>query len=393
MKRRFSLVVLGLTLAVLAGCSQETAAKKNGGSAKGDGDSAKGDNKGANKAATDGADKVVGDGAAPAGNGGGGEKRLNAGGASFIFPMMTKWTDEYKKQKGVEVNYTSTGSGAGIQQMIKRSYDFGCSDAPMNDEQIKKAKDEGGKVVHIPLALGAVVPTYNLPGVEKPVRFTGEVLAEIYLGKIKKWNDKKLQALQEDGVTLPSMGIAVVHRSDGSGTTYIFADYLAKVSPEWKQKVGVNTSLKWPTGVGFKGNEGVAAHVSRTKGAIGYNELIYALQNKIGYGSVKNKEGNYIQGSLESVTKAADASLKDIPDDLRFSLTDAPGKDSYPIAGTNWAVLYVNQPADKGAMIRDFLYWVTHTGQELCAPLHYARLPQSLVERLEKKLQTIKAGS
>jgi phosphate transport system substrate-binding protein len=328
-----------------------------------------------------------------ASNGGGGVDRLNAGGASFIFPMMTKWTSEYKKKTGIEVNYTSTGSGTGISQMIAKVYDFGCSDAPLNDQQLAKAKAEGGEVVHIPLAMGAVVPTYNLEGVEKPVRFTGEVLAEIFLGKITKWNDKKLQELQEGGVNLPDMDIAVVHRSDGSGTTYIFADYLAKCSPEWKQTVGVNTSLKWPVGVGQKENAGVAGHVKRTPGAIGYNELIYALQNKIKYGPVKNKEGNYILGDLESVTAAADASLKSIRDDLRYSLTDAPGAKSYPIAGTNWAVLYVNQPADKAKAIKDFLHWVTHEGQELCPALHYAPLPQSLIQRLEKKLATVKGGN
>jgi phosphate ABC transporter phosphate-binding protein len=326
------------------------------------------------------------------GKSGGAVDRLNAGGATFIYPMMSKWASEYKKAKGVGINYNSVGSGAGIQQMIAKTFDFGCSDAPMTDAQIKKAKDTGGDVVHIPLALGAVVPTYNLAGVEKPVRFTGEVLADIFLGKITKWNDKRLQDLQEPGVTLPDLGIAVVHRSDGSGTTYIWVDYLAKLSPEWKHKVGVGTSVKWPVGVGAPGNEGVAGQVGRTAGALGYNELIYALQNKIKYGAVKNKEGVYILGSLKSVTAAADASLKTIRDDLRFSLTDAPGKDSYPIAGTNWALVYVNQPADKGTTIVNFLRWVTHEGQEFCEGLHYARLPQSLVERLTKKLDSVKTG-
>jgi phosphate ABC transporter phosphate-binding protein len=244
--------------------------------------------------------------------------------------------------------------------------------------------------------MGAVVPTYNLPGVEKPVRFTGAVLADIYLGKIKKWNDKRLQELQEKGVELPDLDIAPVHRSDGSGTTYIFSEYLSKVSPEWKQQVGFGTSLEWPKGIGIaaKGNEGVASKVDNTKGAIGYNELIYALAKKnIKYGPVKNRAGNYVLGSLEGVTKAADASLKEIPKDLRYSLTDAPGKDSYPIAGSDWAVLFVNQPADKGEAIRSFLHWVTHEGQEMCARLHYARLPESLIKLVEEKLKEIKTAS
>jgi phosphate transport system substrate-binding protein len=328
------------------------------------------------------------------GGGGDGDKRLNIGGATFIQPMMSKWGSEYYKAKNVKVNYNSVGSGTGINQMIARTYDFGCSDAPMNPKQLEKAQEKGGKVVHIPLAMGAVVPTYNLPGIEKPLRFTGEVLADIFLGKITKWNDPKLQKLQEEGVTLPDLGIAVVHRSDGSGTTYIFADYLAKCSSEWKENVGVNTSLKWPVGVGANGNEGVAGQVERTAGALGYNELIYALAKKnLKYGSVKNKADHYILGSLESVTKAADASLKSIPEDLRFSLTDAPGKDSYPISGTNWAVVYVHQPADKVELIKNFLTWVTHEGQEFCERLHYARLPQSLVERLTKKIELIKSAS
>ncbi|MCI0460497.1 MAG: phosphate ABC transporter substrate-binding protein PstS [Gemmataceae bacterium] len=322
-----------------------------------------------------------------------GEKRVNAGGASFIYPMMSKWTSEYKKAKGVGVNYTSSGSGAGIEQMIAKTYDFGCSDAPMTDKQIEKARAAGGDVVHIPLAMGAVVPTYNLEEATKPLRFTGEILAEIYLGKIKKWNDPRLQALQEEGVTLPDKDIAVVYRSDGSGTTYIFAEYLAKCSPEWKKEVGVATSLKWRAGSAEKGNEGVANYVKNTPGALGYNELTYALQNNLKFGAVKNKAGNFLLGDLKSVTAAADASLENIPEDLRYSLTDAPGKDSYPITGTNWAVLYVNQTGDKGKLIVDYLRWVTHDGQSLCEALHYARLPQSLIERVEKRLALIKTAS
>jgi phosphate transport system substrate-binding protein len=319
---------------------------------------------------------------------GGGEKRLNAGGATFIFPMMSKWADEYKKSKGIEVNYQSIGSGGGIQQMTSQTFDFGCSDGPMNEEQLKKAKDTNGDVVHIPLVMGAVVPAYNID-VKEPLKFTGPVLAEIFLGRIKKWNDKALADLNP-GVDLPNKEIVVVHRSDGSGTTYIFVDYLSKVSSEWKAEVGVGTSVKWiKTAIGQKGNEAVAKFVSDTPGAIGYVELIYALQKNIKYGVVKNKAGEFVKASLESVTAAAGNALQEIPDDLRYSITDAAGKDSYPISGTSWAVVYLKQPQDKAKLIVDFLRWVTHEGQDLCANLHYAKLPKGLVERLEKKLDLI----
>jgi phosphate ABC transporter phosphate-binding protein len=318
-------------------------------------------------------------------------KSLNAQGATFIYPMMAKWAHEYHKEKGIQVAYASTGSGAGIAQMIEKTIDFGCSDAQMNPEQLKRAKDSHGEVVHIPLAMGAVVPAYNLAEVkDKPVRFTGEVLAEIYLGTIKKWDDPKLQALQEPGVTLPAKEIVVVHRSDGSGTTYIWVDYLSKKSDAWEKGPGRGVTINWPAGVGRKGNEDVTEHVKQTPGALGYIELIYALQNNVKYGEVKNREGHFIAADLKSVTAAAAESLKDIPDDLRYSLTDAPGKDSYPIAGTNWAVLYVDPPSGKGKAIYDYLWWVTHDGQSLCEPLHYARLPAELVPRIEKQLALIK---
>jgi phosphate transport system substrate-binding protein len=322
-------------------------------------------------------------------SGGGGGERLNGAGATFIYPMMSRWTHEYDKAKGVKVNYQSIGSGGGIQQMTAKTVDFGCSDAPMNEEQLKKAAEVGGEVVHIPLVMGGVVPAYNLPGVEQPIKFTGPVLADIFLGKITKWNDKALADLNPDA-KLPDLGISLVHRSDGSGTTYIWVDYLSKVSPEWKEKVGVGTSVKWPTGVGQKGNEGVAGHVGRTEGAIGYIELIYALQNKIKYGSVQNKEGIFVLASLESITAAASAGLTEIPDDLRYSLTNAPGKDSYPISGTSWGIIYVNQAGAKGQAVVDFLRWCLHGGQEFTKELHYARIPQGLVERADKKLDQVK---
>jgi phosphate transport system substrate-binding protein len=321
----------------------------------------------------------------------GSSKRLNAGGATFVYPMMSKWAAEYKKETGIEVNYSSIGSGGGIQQMTAKTFDFGCSDGPMNDEQMEKCREKGGEALHIPLVMGSVVPTYNLEGVEKPLKFTGPVLADIFLGKITRWNDEALAKLNP-GVDLPDKKIVVVHRSDGSGTTYIWVDYLAKVSREWKKKVGVATEVNWPVGVGQKGNEGVAGHVRRSPGAIGYVELIYALQNKMGYGKVQNREGEFVLATLEAVSAAADASLKTIRDDLRYSITDAPGKASYPISGTTWAVVYDKLPARKGQMVVDFLRWVTHEGQEYCEPLHYARLPKELVKRLDKKLDSIQVG-
>ena len=319
---------------------------------------------------------------------GSGKPRINGAGATFIYPMMSKWAAEYDKVKGVEVNYQSIGSGGGIQQMTAKTADFGSSDGPMNDEQLQKARDMGGEVLHIPLAMGAVVPAYNLEGTTEPLTFTGPLLADIFLGKIKKWNDNAIRDLNPN-VILPDKDIGVVHRSDGSGTTYVWVDYLAKVSPEWKKRVGVATSVDWPVGEGAKGNEGVAKRVRETPGALGYIELIYALQNDIKFALVKNKEGVAIKADLKSVTAAADNALKDIPEDLRYSITDASGKDSYPISGTNWAVLYVNQPAKKGQLVVDFLRWVIHDGQQYCEELHYAKLPPGTVERGEKKLASI----
>jgi ABC-type phosphate transport system substrate-binding protein len=286
--------------------------------------------------------------------------RLNAGGSTFVYPMMSKWAAEYDKAKGVEVNYQSIGSGGGIQQMTAKTFDFGCTDAPMNDEQLQKCRDSGSEPLHI----------------------------HIFLGKIKKWNDKALQDLNK-GAPLPNEDIVVVHRSDGSGTTYIWVDYLSKVSDEWQKKVGTGASVNWPTGVGQKGNEGVAGQVRRSPGAIGYVELIYALQNNMSFGLVQNRAGEFIKGDLASVTAAADNSLKDIPEDLRFSITDAEGKESYPISGTVWAVLYQKLPKERSQHVVDFLRWVTHDGQKYATDLHYATLPKGLVERLDKKLDSV----
>lgn len=316
-------------------------------------------------------------------------KKLNVGGATFIAPMMEKWSYEYKKQGGTEINYNAVGSGAGIKGLIDRTYDYGCSDAPMTDKQLEEAR-KNGEVIHIPQALGAVVAAYHLEGIDKPLTFSGEVLADIYLGKIAKWNDAAIAALNKD-INLPDKPIAVCYRSDGSGTNYIFVDYLSKVSEEFKKTVGVGTSVKFPVGNGAPGNPGVAKLVQSTDGAIGYLELIYALKNNISAAKVKNKEGHAIEPTGESVTAAAAGALAEIPDDLRFSLTNAPGKDSYPISGANWALVYVKQPANKKQAIVDFLTWVTHDGQRLCKDLHYAPLPAGLVQRVEKKLSMITA--
>jgi phosphate ABC transporter phosphate-binding protein len=321
---------------------------------------------------------------------GGCGKRLNGGGSTFVFPMMSKWAAEYDKAKGVKVNYQSIGSGGGIAQMTAKTFDFGCTDGPMNEEQLQKCKDNGSEAVHIPLCMGAVVPAYNLPDFDKRVHFTGEALAKIYLGEWTSWKD--LREIHPDNKGLPDKKIQVVHRSDGSGTTYIWVDYLSKVSEQWKDKVGVATSVNWPVGVGAKGNEGVSGQVGRTPGSIGYVELIYALQNDIKFGLVKNREGEFIEADLKSVTAAADAELKGIREDLRYSITNAKGKESYPISGTVWAVVYKKLPGEKGKMVVDFLRWVIHDGQQYCEALHYAKLPKGLVEKADKKLDGIEAG-
>jgi phosphate transport system substrate-binding protein len=323
---------------------------------------------------------------------GGNKPRLDGAGSSFAAPMMEQWAKVYNKEKGIEINYQSKGSSAGIEMMTDRSVDFGSTDAPMNPQQLQKASEAGGAVVHIPLLMGAAVPAYNLKQIEQPLRFTGPVLADIFRRKIKKWNDPALVDLNP-GVPLPGDDIKVVHRADGSGTTYMWTEYLSKVSPEWKKEIDFGTSVKWPEGtVGEKGTEGVANYLATNPGSIGYIELIYARKNKIPYGSIQNREKNFVLGSLESVTAAAEGALSDIPDDLRYSITNAPGKESYPVSGTTWAVVYVNQPSDKGQRLVDCLKWMTHQGQDMLKDLDYARLPQPLIERIDKKLSEIKVG-
>jgi phosphate ABC transporter phosphate-binding protein len=322
-----------------------------------------------------------------------GKAKLSGGGSSFINPLMKKWSAEYYSKHHVEVDYASTGSTNGINDMISRKIDFGCTDAPMTDEQLEKAEAAGGKVLHLPLVIGGVVPIYNLPGIDKPLKFTGKILADIYLGKIKKWNDLAIQKANEgndsgQAIKLPDLNILTVHRSDGSGTTDIFTDYLSKVSEDWRKGPGHGTTIDWPPGgVGEPKNPGVAGNVQRTPGAIGYVELIYALESKLPYGAVENRDHEPITASLETVTAAARNALAgEIPEDLRYSITNAPGKDSYPICGTTWAVCYQKQTTEKRLALQDFFSWATDQGQTMTADLQYSALPKELVERVAKKL-------
>ena len=311
---------------------------------------------------------------------------INGAGATFPYPIYSKWFDAYTRVDGeVRFNYQSIGSGGGIKQVSSRTVDFGASDGPMTDEQMKAAP---GELLHIPTVLGAVAATYNLPGNPK-IQFTPEVLAGIFLGKITQWNDPKLAA-DNPGVTLPKQPIAVVHRSDGSGTTYIWVDYLSKVSPEWQQKVGKGTSVNWPVGLGGKGNEGVAGQVKNTPGALGYVELAYAVKNKLPVGLVKNAAGKFIEPTIESTTAAAAGAAKSMPDDFRVSLTNAPGDAAYPIASFTWLLVYKEQPDQaKGRHIVNFLWWMSHEGQKFAADLLYAPLPAPVVKQIEAKIKQI----
>lgn len=327
---------------------------------------------------------------APATTSNGDPITLNGAGSTFIYPLMSRWSSEYQKiAPTVQVNYQSIGSGGGIRQLIARTVQFGATDGPMTEDQLKEAQSP---VLHIPLAMGAVVPTYNLPDLPHPIHFTPESLAGIFLGEIKSWNDPKLASANSD-LKLPATPIVVVHRSDGSGTTYVWVDYLSKVSPEWKTKVGTATSVNWPVGLGGRGNEGVAGTVRQTPGALGYVELTYAVQNKMPVGSVKNLAGNFIDASIDSVTAAAAGSVASIPDDFRYSITNAPGDKAYPISGTSWAVVYGDMPAGAGRKaLLGFLHWALREGQKFCAPLNYAPLPPELIQRVEPKLDAIEAA-
>jgi phosphate transport system substrate-binding protein len=312
---------------------------------------------------------------------------LNGAGATFPNPMYSKWFSEYHKaHSDVQINYQPIGSGGGIRQVTAGTVDFGASDMPMNDKQLQDSKT---KILNIPTVLGAVVPAYNIPGVTGEVKFTPEALAGIFLGKISKWNDKALTSANP-GVNFPDKDIIVVHRSDGSGTSFIWTDYLSKVSPEWKSQVGSDTSVKWPIGLGGKGNEGVAGSIRQLSGAIGYVELIYAVQNNIPYGSVKNSSGAFVKASLDGVTAAA-ASAPKMPADFRVSITNAPGKDAYPISSFTWLLIPAqSKDAAKGKILADFLNWMVADGQKMTGALSYAALPDNVVAKVKDAIKQVK---
>ena len=309
---------------------------------------------------------------------------INGAGATFPYPIYSKWFDEYAKvDSSVHFNYQSIGSGGGIMMLRNKTVDFGASDAPMNDDQLKQSP---GPVLHFPSVMGAVVLMYNLPEVKTSIRLTGPVIADIFLGNIVKWTDPAITRLNP-GVPFPDEPIVSAHRSDGSGTTYIFSDYLSKVSPEWAKKVGKGTSLKWLVGLGGKGSEGVTGMVQQTPGAIGYVELIYALKNNIPTAIVQNSAGNWITPSLTGVTAAAASAANNMPADFRVSITNAPGADSYPLSSFTWLLIYKNETdKEKGQAIENFLKWCLTTGQQFAAPLDYAPLPPAVVQ---KELQQI----
>lgn len=315
------------------------------------------------------------------------EVRLQGAGATFPNPIYQKWFSEYNRQTpNARFDYQSIGSGGGIRQITARTVDFGGSDAPMKDEDLKAAP---GRILHIPTVLGAVVVTYNLPGVRAELRLTPEALAGIFLGQIKWWNDPAIAATNA-GVSLPAKEITVVHRSDGSGTTFVLTDYLSKVSTEWKQKVGTGASVDWPAGVGAKGNEGVTGQVRQTEYALGYVELIYAEQNRLPVAAVKNAAGEFVRPSLDSITAAAAGAAAQMPDDLRVSITNAPGREAYPVSSFTYLLVYQEQADEaKGRALVDFLWWATHDGQKMAKSLSYASLPAEVVTKTEAKIRTI----
>jgi phosphate transport system substrate-binding protein len=316
---------------------------------------------------------------------------INGAGATFPYPMYSKWFDEYhKKFPNIQINYQSIGSGGGIKQVTEGTVDFGASDGPMNDEQLKTFQDKHGfPILHFPTVLGADVPTYNIPGVNTELNFTPDALAGIFLGKITKWNDPAIAGVNK-GVNLPANDIVVIHRSDGSGTTYIWTDYLSKVSDEWKNKVGKGTSVNWPVGLGGKGNEGVAGLIKQTPNAFGYVELIYAIQNNMPYGRVRNSSGALIKADLSSVTAAAAGAAKDMPADFRVSITDAPGKTAYPISSFTWLLIPSKfQDAGKRDALKTFLKWMLTDGQNYAESLSYAKLPKEVVLKETKAINNV----
>ncbi len=314
---------------------------------------------------------------------------INGAGATFPFPLYSKWFSEYQKiNSEVQINYQSIGSGGGIRQFSDKTVDFGASDAPMTDEQMQKA---GAPVVHIPTVLGAVVAVYNISGVQSGLKLTPEALSAIFLGEIKKWEDPRLTKLNPE---LKLTGdIIVVHRSDGSGTSAVFTDYLSKVSPAWKEKVGQGTAVNWPVGLGGKGNEGVAGLVKQTPGSIGYVEFVYAEFNNLSYANLKNKTGKFVTPSLASVTSAATASIKAMPEDFRISITNAEGPGAYPLSSFTYLLVWRDTPdAEKGGQLVKFLNWAIKDGQKLASELKYSPLPKSLVAKIEAKIKTLTFG-
>ena len=315
------------------------------------------------------------------------DQLINGAGATFPYPIYSKWFDVYAKENpGIKFNYQSIGSGGGIRMLSNRTVDVGASDAPMTDQQLA---DAPGKILHFPSVMGADVIAYNLPGFTGTLRLTGPVIADIFSAKITKWDDDKIKALNP-GAAIPSQDIVVCHRSDGSGTTYIFVDYLSKVSPSWASDVGKGTSVKWPTGLGGKGNEGVTALIQQTPGAIGYIELIYALNNKIPFAQIQNKAGNWVTPSLAGVTAAAASAAANMPADFRVSITDAPGPDAYPISSFTWLLVYQKQTnKDVGEQIKKFLGWALVEGQTLAPALQYAPLPAEVVQKETAQISQI----
>ena len=316
------------------------------------------------------------------------ETLINGAGATFPYPLYSKWFSEYAKvDPSVKFNYQSIGSGGGIKQITAQTVDFGASDKFLTDEELKAAP---GKIIHIPTVMGAVVVTYNIPGVAKGLKLKSEDVADIFLGKITKWNDKRMSD-DNPGVKLPDQPIIVVHRSDGSGTSAIFTDFLSGVSGEWKSKVGMGASVKWPVGLGGKGNEGVAGQVKTTQNTIGYVELAYAFENKLPYAQIQNKAGSFIEPSIKSTTAAAAAAAKQMPADYRVSLVNQPGKDAYPIVGFTWLLVYEHQKDPvKGKKLVEFLKWSMHKGQKMASALLYAPLPDNVEKMVETTIKTIK---
>jgi phosphate transport system substrate-binding protein len=315
------------------------------------------------------------------------ESLINGAGATFPYPLYSKWFSEYAKiDTSVKFNYQSIGSGGGIKQITAQTVDFGASDKFLSDAELKAAP---GKLLHIPTVMGAVVVTYNIPGVAKGLKLNSEDVANIYLGKITKWNDKRI-ADDNPGVNLPDKAIIVVHRSDGSGTTSIFTDYLSGVNADWGQKVGKGASVKWPVGLGGKGNEGVAGQIKTTQYTIGYVELAYAFENKLPYATLKNKAGSWVEPSIQTTSAAAAAAVKNMPADYRISLVNQPAKDAYPIVGFTWLLVYQDQKDKvKGKKLVEFLGWSLHKGQKMAPPMLYAPLPESVVKMVEKTIKTI----